>query len=225
MHPSKSWLASLAVHGGGLAVMAGVVVGARPKPAPRTALLVVHHAEAVEIETLKSEPLPNPRAAPEVPAQVDPVEVDEEELLEEAVCGERAEPQLKPPDHRNLTRRVRRRPVKVAPAPARPRPVVRTVRRPRRAGPTRGAEPVAGAAGIVYPRAARRQGIEGVVVLHLLLDEKGLVRKIELKQSSGHAILDQAALRAARHWRFQPALRNGVACRSTFTRRIRFRLR
>ncbi len=49
----------------------------------------------------------------------------------------------------------------------------------------------------VYPRAAIDAGLEGRVVLLLTLDATGRVTAVEVAGSSGHALLDDAALRAA----------------------------
>ena len=48
-----------------------------------------------------------------------------------------------------------------------------------------------------YPREAIARGLEGRVVLLLTLDAEGRVRGLEVASSSGHALLDDAALRAA----------------------------
>ena len=48
-----------------------------------------------------------------------------------------------------------------------------------------------------YPREAIQHEIEGRVVLLLTLDTAGRVTGIEVASSSGHAVLDDAALRAA----------------------------
>lgn len=48
-----------------------------------------------------------------------------------------------------------------------------------------------------YPRAAIARGLEGRVVLLLTLSETGAVTGIEVAGSSGHALLDDAALKAA----------------------------
>ncbi|MCD9029008.1 energy transducer TonB [Luteimonas sp. BDR2-5] len=65
-----------------------------------------------------------------------------------------------------------------------------------------------------YPPAAYRAGIEGRVVLMMLVDDDGQPAAILVDTSSGHELLDQAAIRAARNWRFHrnvdPA-RPGVA--------------
>ncbi|MCX8087064.1 MAG: TonB family protein [Rhodocyclaceae bacterium] len=48
-----------------------------------------------------------------------------------------------------------------------------------------------------YPRAAIEQGLEGRVVLLLSLDAAGRVRGVTVAASSGHLLLDDAAVRAA----------------------------
>lgn len=50
---------------------------------------------------------------------------------------------------------------------------------------------------IFYPPEAVAAGLEGEVRLLLTLDERGAVREVQVAASSGHAILDQAAMRAA----------------------------
>jgi TonB family protein len=54
-----------------------------------------------------------------------------------------------------------------------------------------------------YPAAARRRGCCGTVLLRVDVDRAGLVTEVVVQQSCGHAVLDDAALRAVRHWRFQ----------------------
>ena len=49
----------------------------------------------------------------------------------------------------------------------------------------------------LYPRDAVQRGLEGRVVLLLNLDDRGRVQAVALASSSGHALLDQAALQAA----------------------------
>ncbi len=60
-----------------------------------------------------------------------------------------------------------------------------------------------------YPISARRAGLEGKVVLRLLIDEKGLPQRADIRQSSGHARLDEAARSAALHALFKPHLEDG----------------
>jgi len=56
-----------------------------------------------------------------------------------------------------------------------------------------------------YPWQARRMGIEGRVVLHVEILQSGNSGRIEIRQSSGHELLDQAAIKAVGGWRFDPA--------------------
>lgn len=56
-----------------------------------------------------------------------------------------------------------------------------------------------------YPEAARRAGKEGRVLLRVLVDEEGRSKTIDINQSSGSEVLDQAAAEAMKRWRFHPA--------------------
>jgi TonB family protein len=58
-----------------------------------------------------------------------------------------------------------------------------------------------------YPAAAYRNGIEGMVLLRLWIDDSGRVSRVDVEQSSGHALLDRAAVTAVRTWRGRPAHR------------------
>lgn len=75
-----------------------------------------------------------------------------------------------------------------------------------------------------YPRIALRRGIEGLVLLHVEVNEQGRPIEIQVKKSAGFKPLDIAALKAVRRWRFLPAQRNGVTVRASVEVPIRFRL-
>jgi protein TonB len=62
-----------------------------------------------------------------------------------------------------------------------------------------------------YPRAARRRGQEGTVMLLVEVLASGRVGEIEIEKSSGHDLLDNAAAEAVRRWRFVPAEKAGVS--------------
>ncbi|MDO4725227.1 MAG: TonB family protein [Comamonadaceae bacterium] len=62
---------------------------------------------------------------------------------------------------------------------------------------------------VPYPAKALRQGLEGKAVVELHYDAQGQVVQAHIKQSSGHAELDAAALEAASKARLQPGTRNG----------------
>ncbi len=47
-----------------------------------------------------------------------------------------------------------------------------------------------------YPRIARRRGMEGQPIIAFTLDKTGRLMKVDLAQTSGYQLLDQAAVRA-----------------------------
>ncbi len=47
-------------------------------------------------------------------------------------------------------------------------------------------------------------GVEGTVMLKVLVSSKGNVLELEVAKSSGHEILDKAAKEAVQRWRFAP---------------------
>lgn len=55
-----------------------------------------------------------------------------------------------------------------------------------------------------YPRRAREMGWEGTVVLRVEVKPDGTVGDIAVRQRSGYAVLDEAALTAVKQWRFAP---------------------
>ena len=76
----------------------------------------------------------------------------------------------------------------------------------------------------VYPQAARQRRSEGVVLLRVLVLADGMVGELRLEKSSGHAVLDQAALRAVRGWAFAPGRRGGVPAAMEVLVPVRFTL-
>lgn len=78
----------------------------------------------------------------------------------------------------------------------------------------------------VYPAAARSAGWEGSVILKVQVLTSGLPGSISILQSSGQAVLDDAAVAAARQWRFTPARNQatGQAIVSTTRIPLAFRL-
>ncbi len=62
-----------------------------------------------------------------------------------------------------------------------------------------------------YPRASRRLGETGTVVVRVYVDEAGLPRTVQVAQSSGFTQLDDAAVAAVQQARFVPYLENGRA--------------
>lgn len=76
-----------------------------------------------------------------------------------------------------------------------------------------------------YPRLAIQRGLEGVVLLRILVDTDGRPLEVAIEQGSGHAVLDREALRhVQRHWTFRPALRDGQPVQAVGIVPIDFRI-
>lgn len=75
-----------------------------------------------------------------------------------------------------------------------------------------------------YPRVAREKGHEGTVMLRILVTPEGDVSEVVVEHSSGFSMLDVAALDAAKHWKFTPARRDGVAVAASVVVPVEFRL-
>ncbi|MDF9390913.1 MULTISPECIES: energy transducer TonB [Methylococcus] len=65
-----------------------------------------------------------------------------------------------------------------------------------------------------YPMFARKQRWQGKVMLKVHVLPTGLPAEVELQSSSGHDILDEAAMETVRRWRFVPATKGGKAVAS-----------
>lgn len=77
----------------------------------------------------------------------------------------------------------------------------------------------------IYPRTARRRGWEGKVRLRVRVAETGRVLAVRVDRSSGHGLLDHAALDAVRNWRFQAAHLGDRSVETEVMVPIRFELR
>ena len=77
----------------------------------------------------------------------------------------------------------------------------------------------------VYPPLARERGLEGRVVIRLVVGIDGVPGDIRVAQSSGVESFDAAAIDAVREWRFEPARRAGVAVAEERLAPVVFRLR
>ena len=54
----------------------------------------------------------------------------------------------------------------------------------------------------IYPQAARRRGVEGVVHLRVKVDARGVPMAVEVEGSSGRDDFDTSAVQAVKQWRF-----------------------
>ena len=73
-----------------------------------------------------------------------------------------------------------------------------------------------------YPAMAQRSGTQGVVLLFVKVSAQGAPLVVTVKKSSGFMLLDKAALKAVRGWRFAPATRGGRAVAAGVEVPIRF---
>jgi protein TonB len=149
------------------------------------------------------EPAPTPEAVPEEPAPPKP-----EEILTTTQSKEVAASQPTPEPKKVEKKPTPQRPTPVATAKTAnvPQPVV-----------IRNTPPV-------YPETARRAGWEGRVTVRVEVSADGLPISVALQKSSGYGVLDQAALRAVKSWRFQPRTMGGVAMAGTVDVPVNFTL-
>ena len=75
-----------------------------------------------------------------------------------------------------------------------------------------------------YPDAARRRGQEGLVLLIVAVDKNGDPQTVEIKKSSGFVLLDDAAVKSVRTWKFQPGRIGSLPVDSHTEVPIRFQL-
>lgn len=73
-----------------------------------------------------------------------------------------------------------------------------------------------------YPKIARQNGWQGLVLLEVLVNTRGLVESVRVRKSTGYRILDRAALEAVRSWRFRPARAAGLPIASTVEVPVQF---
>ena len=75
-----------------------------------------------------------------------------------------------------------------------------------------------------YPLSARRRHEEGIVQLRVHVTARGRPDRIELLQSSGFGVLDDAAITAVREWEFTPAQMGEAEVESEIDFPIQFKL-
>ncbi len=76
-----------------------------------------------------------------------------------------------------------------------------------------------------YPIIARKMRYEGTVVLDIEVLPDGSVGEVKVVESSGYEVLDRAAVKEVKKWKFIPAVRNGKPVRSVVREKIVFKIR
>lgn len=159
----------------------------------------------VQVSLLAPPAPPEPRVVPLQPPQPK-VERQPKPVMEKAISAPTPVPVLQPvAEHA-----VQQAPVAVAPpsppTPAPAQPAAEPVIEPPRYNAAYLSNPPP-----AYPLAARRRGVEGTVLVRAEISAGGECQRAELKKTSGHEMLDQAALEAVKKWRFVPAKRGSQA--------------
>lgn len=75
-----------------------------------------------------------------------------------------------------------------------------------------------------YPYQAQQRGWEGVVVLKALIKAEGRPDRVLIAKTSGHRVLDRAALKAVEKWKFVPGRVGNITVSSWIKIPIRFEL-
>jgi TonB family protein len=73
-----------------------------------------------------------------------------------------------------------------------------------------------------FPESARRKGITGWVEVVFTVTPKGLVTDAEVRSSSPEEVFDDAAIKAVKQWRFEPATKDGQAVATRTMIRLKF---
>ena len=187
---------AIAIHG-----LAAVIAGLKPDEAPADLSAIPEAVAEVTFEQAEPEPTPPP-----------------EEMVE-------PEPVEAPPEPTEVPEFVEEKPT---PPPKRdkpPKPVV-PLARPKPAGlPSAGPMSMSSAKAVAisaprpeYPYEARRSKIVGSGVCVMTIDTaSGAVTSADMAQSTGNAILDNAAKSAFSRWRFKPGTVSRVRTPITFT--------
>jgi protein TonB len=75
-----------------------------------------------------------------------------------------------------------------------------------------------------YPYLAKRDNIEGWVVLRFVVDTEGAATKAVVTAAEPEGIFEEAALKAVARYKFKPALKKGEAVNCIVTQRVQFSL-
>jgi protein TonB len=75
-----------------------------------------------------------------------------------------------------------------------------------------------------YPLSAKRKGVQGKVLVSVLVKTDGTASAAQISRSSGSSDLDNAALEAVKEWKFIPARRGGELVQASVTVPVEFKI-
>lgn len=195
-HPAlRSWTLAVAVHGGIAALLlAGTFASPKPQPEqPPVFEIILPAAQPLPVPQPETQPAP-PEPSADLP-DAEPEPQIEALAPKPVVKPRRALPAVQPQAETQPSAPV---------APAAPMQPVSAPALPQPPAPAQAMPPYAP---ILldwlgrhrnYPRAARLRRQEGIPRIALTLDRSGRLLHLELREASGHDLLDQAALDMAR---------------------------
>lgn len=77
---------------------------------------------------------------------------------------------------------------------------------------------------VSYPSNARSKGVEGYVVLSLLISAAGEIEKVQVLEAQPSGTFEDSAVQGVKNWRFEPAQYQGRNVKVWAKQRIRFDL-
>jgi protein TonB len=75
-----------------------------------------------------------------------------------------------------------------------------------------------------YPAEAKRRGIQGKVLIEVVVKVDGNPQAVEIARSSGHSSLDEAAINAVKNWHFIPAHKGSKTIQASVIVPIEFKI-
>lgn len=75
-----------------------------------------------------------------------------------------------------------------------------------------------------YPQSAQARGIEGFVIIEVVISERGLVTEARVISAEPQGLFDQVAIEAIKKWTFEPGLENGKTVISRIKQKVNFEL-
>lgn len=76
----------------------------------------------------------------------------------------------------------------------------------------------------VYPQSAQARGIEGYVILEIVISERGMVSEARILNAEPQGLFDQVAIEAIKKWTFEPGIENGKTVISRIKQKVNFEL-